>query len=137
MFTPLFFVALALLFVALFASRFLTERATKLLSSEEKLILIDSFPRLRVFGTLPLVFIVFLFFGIAYLPPAWMWPTYFIGWILFALYFVIVHGIVSRRLRELGINEDYRAAYGKARLVFWSGFVAFFVLSAFGSFIAQ
>jgi hypothetical protein len=137
MFTPLFFVALVLLFIALFGSRFLTERATKLLSRDEKLALLDSFPRLRIFGTLPLVLFIFLFFGIPYLPPALIWPAYFIGWVLFALYFAIMHRIVSRKLKELGINEGYRAAYNNARLVFWSGFVAFFVISALGPFVAR
>ena len=137
MFTPVYMIGLALLFVGLFGSRFLAERATKLLSSEEKLKLLDSFSRLRVFGTLPFVFIVFLFFGIPYLSEAWMWPAYFGGWGLFAIYFVIIHHIISGRLSALGINAGYRSAHNKARWVSYAGWLAFFVICTLGPFVSK
>ncbi len=79
MFTPLFFVGLVALFGGLFGSRFLVERANKFLSSEEKLMLMDSFSSIRTFGALPLVPVVFFFLGMGYLAPEWSWPAYFIG----------------------------------------------------------
>ena len=136
MFGPLFFVGLLLLLVTLFGSRFMAERATKLLSAEEKLALLDSFQRLRVFGTLPLVFILFIFFGLTYLPPSWVWPAYFGGWALLALYFGIIHQIISRRLTELGINANYRSAHNRARLISYFGFLAFFLLNTMSPLIS-
>jgi hypothetical protein len=137
MLTPFLIAGFVMLMAGLFGSRFVAERATKLLSSEEKLALLDSFSRLRVFGALPAVFIVFLFFGIRYLPQVWMWPAYFVGFALFAIYFAIMHRIVSRRLSELGINASYRAAYSKARWVSYSGWFAFFLLNTISPFVSR
>lgn len=137
MFEPLFYVGLALLLAGLFGSRFVAERAMKLLSPEEKLALLDSFSRLRVFGGLPLVFLVFFFFGIGYLPQVWIWPAYLGGCVLFIIYFVIIHRIVSQRLSGLGINARYQAAYNRARWVSYSGWFAFFVLNTLSPFLTK
>src|SRR5438045_9419513 len=106
MFTPLLIAGLVLLLAGSFGSRFLAERSIKLLSSEEKLKLLDSFSRLRVFGALPLLLIFVSFFGIGYLPQSLMWPTYFVAWALVAIYCIVVHRLVFRRMSELGINAD-------------------------------
>ena len=135
MFGPLFFFGLLILFATLFGSRYLSERATKLLSDEQKLTLLDSFQRLRVIGALPLVFIVFMFFGLTYFPAGWMWLGYFGAWALLAIYFVIIHRIISRRLTELNINANFRAAYNRARFVSYSGFATFFILNTANPFI--
>jgi hypothetical protein len=137
MFTPLLIAGLVLLFVGLFGSRFLAERAMKLLSSEEKLALLDSFSRLRVFGALPLAFVVLSFFGIGYLPPSWMWPAYFGAWALLGIYLVIIHRVISRRLSDLGINAAYRVAYNRARWVSYSGFLVFFALNTLSPFASR
>jgi hypothetical protein len=137
MFTPLFIAGLVLLLVGLFCSRYLAERDMRLLSSEEKLKLLDSFSRLRVFGALPMLLIFFSFFGIGYLPQAWMWPAYFGVWTLVAGYFVVIHRLVFRRLRQLGINADYVAAHRRVRWVSYGGFVAFFILSTLSPFVAR
>jgi len=135
MFNPFFIVGLLLLCAAIFASRFLSERATKLLSPQEKLALLDSFSRLRVFGTLPLLFIFFSFFGISHLPAKLMWPAYFAAWASIATYFIIIHRIVLRRMRALGINPDFQKAHTKARWISYFGVLAFFVLITLASFL--
>jgi hypothetical protein len=131
----LFIAGFVLLLVGLFGSRFLAERATKLLSSEEKLQLLDSFPSLRVFGSLPLALIVFSFLGISYLPEGWMWPAYLACWGLLAIYFFIIHRAISRKLGELAINTRYLVAYNRARWVSYSGFTAFFILNTLSPFL--
>jgi hypothetical protein len=135
MFTPLFTLSLVLLIGGLFGSRYLGERAMRLLSPEEKLKLLDSFPGLRVFGALPLLLIGFSFFGIGYLPQSFMWPAYFGAWALVALFFIIIHRIVFRKMTELGINSDYMAAQRKARWLSYGGWIAFFVLNTVSSFV--
>src|SRR4051812_27552858 len=104
MFPPLFIIGLVLLLVGVFGSRYLGERAMKLLSSEEKLKLLDSFSGLRVFGALPLLLIFFSFYGIGYVPQSLMWPAYLGAWGLVAAYFIVVHRLVFRRMSDLGIN---------------------------------
>lgn len=137
MFNPLFIVGFVLLVTGLIGSRFLVERAMKLLSPDEKLALLDSFSRLRVFGSLPMVFVVFLFFGIGYLRGPWAWPAYFGACALLAAYFVIMHRVVSRRMRALNINIGFQAAHNKARWVAYSGILAFFVLVTLGPFLSR
>ena len=137
MFTPLFIAGLVLLLVGLFGSRYLAERAMKLLSSEEKLKLLDSFSGLRVFGALPLLLIFFSFFGIGYLPQSLMWLAYFGAWCLVAVYFTVVHRLVFRRMTGLGINAGYQAAHRKARWLSYGGFAAFFALNTLSPFLSK
>jgi hypothetical protein len=137
MFTPIYFVGLIALFAGLFGSRFLVERANKFLSPEEKLMLMDSFSSIRTYGALPLMLVVFFFLGMGYLAPEWRWPAYFIGFIGLLGYFAIMHTVISRRLRRLGINEQYRAAYNRARWVSYSGFLLFFVLNTVGPMLVR
>ena len=113
------------------------ERALKLLSSTEKLTLLDSFSRLRMFGGLPLLFVFVCFGGVAYLPPRLMWSAYLATWLLVAVYFGIFDRVVSRRLRELGINLDYQKVQSKSRWLFYSGFLAFFILATLSSFVPR
>jgi hypothetical protein len=135
MFTPLITTGFVLLIAGLFGSRYLGERAMRLLSSEEKLKLLDSFSGLRVFGVLPLLIIGFSFIGIGYLPQSFMWPAYLGGWALIALFFFIIHRIIFRKMTELGINSDYLSAQRKARLLLYGGFMAFFILNTLSSFV--
>ena len=137
MFTPLFIAGLVLLLVGLFGSRYLAERDMRLLSSEEKLKLLDSFSRFRVFGALPLLLIAFSFFGIGYLPQGWMWPAYFGAWVLIAVYLIVIHKLIFRRLCELGINAEYVAAHRRVRWVSYGGFAAFFVLNTLSPFVSR
>jgi hypothetical protein len=129
MLTPLILAGLVLLMLGVFSSRFFNERATKLLSPQEKLTLLDSFSRLRVFGTLPLLLIFLSFFGMPYLPASLFWPAFIGAWALVGVYFVIVHRVVSGRLRALGINSEFQKAYAKARWPLYFGLLAFFIAS--------
>ena len=132
--SPLILAGLALLIVGTVCSRVVAERALKLLSATEKVTLLDSFSRLRMFGGLPLLFVFLCFGGVAYLPPRLMWSAYLAVWLLVAVYFVIFNRVVTRRLRGLGINLDYQRAQAKSRWLFYSGFFAFFVLATLSSF---
>jgi uncharacterized membrane protein len=51
----LIFIGLVLLMIGFVCSGLFAQRSTKLLSQEEKLTLVDSPSRLRVFGAVPLV----------------------------------------------------------------------------------
>ena len=134
---PLFIAGMVLFMVGLFSSRYMAEHSTKLLSPDEKLKLMDSFPRLRVFASLPIMIIGILFIGIGYLPQSLMWPAYFTGWALIAVYFVILHLYVSRKLSVLVINAEYLSAYSKARWVQYGGWIAFFTASTLSFFVRR
>jgi uncharacterized membrane protein (DUF485 family) len=135
MFTPLFIAGLVLLLAGLFVGRYLAERSMKLLSPDEKLKLLDSFSRLRVFGSLPMLIVFFSFFGIGYLPQSLMWPAYFAAWALVAAYFIVIHIYVFRKMREFGINAEFLSAHNKARWVQYGGWIAFFSLNTLSSFV--
>jgi hypothetical protein len=137
MLTPLFMTGLLLLMAGLFGSRYLGERALKLLSSEEKVKLLDSFSRMRMLAGLPMILILLLFLGIMQVSPAWFWPAYFSGLALFALYFFIMHRLVFRKMTELGINAQFQAAHRKARWLAYGGFAAFFTLNTLSPFLSR
>jgi hypothetical protein len=50
--SPLIYIGLAAFFLGMIASRILAERALRLLTSDEKLRLLDSFSHLRAFGSI-------------------------------------------------------------------------------------
>ena len=133
----MFIAGLVLLLVGLFAGRYMAERSMKLLSPDEKLKLLDSFSRLRVFGSLPILVVGFLFIGMGYLPQSMMWLAYFAAWALIALFFVVIHLYVFRKMREFGINAEFLSAHNKARWVQYSGWIAFFVLITLSPFVCR
>jgi hypothetical protein len=135
MFSPLMITGFAVLVIGLFSSRYITERAHRLLSPEEKLKLLDSFSSLRMFAPLPFAFLALCFFAIPYLPHNMFWLAYAFASALFAGYLIITHQIVLRRMRALGINKDYLAAYRKACWSTYGGFGAFFALVTLGPFL--
>jgi hypothetical protein len=132
---PLIIAGLALLIVGVFSGRWFGVRAMKLLSPTEKLTLLDSFSRLQVWGSLPLLLLFLCFGAVNYLPSGLLiWAGYLAVWSLIAVYFVIFDRIVSGRLRKLEINSDYQKAQVKARWLCYAGFLAFFVLATLSSF---
>jgi hypothetical protein len=134
---PLILVGLVLLVAGTVCSRVVAERGLKLLSATEKLTLLDSFSRLRMFGGLPLLLVFLCFVGVTYLPPRFMWPAYLATWLLVAIYFAIFDRVVSCRLRKLEINLDYQKVQAKSRWLFYSGFLAFFILATLSSFVPK
>jgi hypothetical protein len=135
--SPLFVIGVVLLIGALFLSRYLSERGMKLLSPEEKLALLDSFSRLRAFGSLPLLVVFLSFFGIRYLPQNWMWPAYYSGWCLVATYFVVMYVMIFRKFKAIGINPNFVASQRRVRWVLYGGFAAFFILNTLAQFVSR
>jgi hypothetical protein len=135
MLTPLIFVGFVLLIAGVIGSRYLGERALKLLSPEEKLKLLDSFSGLRAFGAVPLLLVFISFLGVSYLPSGWYWPAYFGACVLVGIYFVIIHRLIFRKMRDLGINANYIAAQQKVRWCAYGGIIAFFVFNTLNPFV--
>jgi hypothetical protein len=135
MFSPLMIAAFALLLIGIFGSRYVTERALRLLSSEEKVKLLDSFTTLRMFGALPFALLALFFFAIPYFPQNTFWYAYVSASSVFAGYLAVTHHIVLRKMCALGINVEYLKAYRKARWLTYGGFAAFFVLISLAPFL--
>jgi hypothetical protein len=133
---PLIIAGLVVLIVCVFAGRLSAVRAMKLLSPTEKLTLLDSCSSLQVLGSLPLLLLFLCFAGVNYLSEGSLrWAGYLGVWVGIAVYFVIFDRVVSRRLRKLEINSDYRRAQVRARWLAYSGFLAFFLLATLSSFV--
>lgn len=132
--SPLLYVGLAAFFAGMIASRVLAERALHLLAPDEKLRLLDSFSRFRAFGSIPLVFVVFIFLSLSSFSPQFILPAFFGAWALLAGFIAWQHFFVYRRLRELSISESYRAAFSRAQWVSSLGFIALFAFSLIALF---
>ena len=126
-----FYVALGLLLVGLFTGRLLGERAHRHLSAEEKVTLLDSFSQMRVYGYLPLIAIVGIFLGAGHLPEDWISPAYYAAWVLLGLFFAATTLYVSRKMKRLGINAEFRRAHLRARCIAYGGFLAYFLIMGF------
>ena len=135
MFSPLMIAGFTLLVVGLFSSRYMTERAFRLLSSDEKLKLLDAFTTLRMFGTLPFAFLALCFFAIPYFPQNTFWYAYLAASALFAGYLAGTHYIIRRKMCALGINAEYLQAHRKACWLTYGGFAAFFILITLSPFL--
>jgi hypothetical protein len=119
--------ALGLCFTGLIASRIMAERALKLLSSDEKLLLIDSFSKMRIYAPLSYLVLVFAFLSLRHVVVGFFWPSYFALVILFALIEVITHRMVLHRLKALNINQAYQKAYSRSRYASDLGFLLTFI----------
>jgi hypothetical protein len=124
-----FIASLVFLFGGFIASRFLSERSLRLLSSEEKLTLLDSFSSLRAFGSIPLILLVCSFFALPHLPSRFIPLVFFTICLIIALWFAALHIYVSRRLRQLFISPAYQKAHFRARLCSYIGWLGFFIFN--------
>jgi hypothetical protein len=131
----IYFVGFAAVAICSFWSRVITERALRLLPDQDKLHLIDSFSRFRVWGALPLVVIMCAFFGSGYLTGGWAWVAIFGAWFLLTVYFVWTHIMFLRRFRERQIAEGYQCAFAKARYLFYAGLGILFFCTTIPSFL--
>jgi hypothetical protein len=123
----LYYVGMVGMLAGLITNRALSERATRLLSAEEKLILLDNFSRLRAFGAVPLALIALIFLAIGRLPVTIFLPCYFTTWALLGTFVTWQSIYVHRRLRELDISESYRSALTRAQWYSKAGFLLIFV----------
>lgn len=117
-------VAVGWLFAALFAGRFVCERALSGLSSERKVLLLDGFRRHRLYGSLPLLVVVGGLAWVRGLPAGRMAVGVVVGALFFVGYLAwwqIV--VVRRRFRKLGFPPDFIRAYSSGQ---WLGFAGWF-----------
>ena len=127
---PFFIAGVVAMFAGLIIGRILSEKALRHLSAEEKLVLIDGFSRLRMYGWIPLVVILASFVALLFSSHEWRVPGFF-G--LFAAFLGLIawkHCYVRRRLRQLSVSGAYCRTITLAQVVSLLGFLTFFVCLA-------
>ncbi len=112
-----FEIGIGVFLLTVFLSRFLAERALRLLTPEQKLSLIDGFSGMRAYSMIPIVLLIGVFFALTrYIPSAAdLWLTGY--WIALALYVVVSFFYTRRRLIDLGLPRDYLQLHTVARAV--------------------
>jgi hypothetical protein len=127
MLSPPAFIGLGVLLASFIVSRIISVRAVRRLSSEERVLLDKSFPRLRIYGTIPLVIVAVTFFGLTILPSNAVLPAFLGAWGLLFGSLLWQGQYVQRRLLEMNISPSFRVEYSRAK---WCTRGGFFVLFA-------
>lgn len=107
-----FYIAAALLFIlSIIGARFINEKGLKLLTTEQKGLLVQAFSDLYKYQLIFLALIIGLYFLLAKLFPANM-SLIMVGYFSMLILFMFVHGfLISKKLTQYGIPKTYSRYY--------------------------
>jgi len=124
-----FYLGMGIMITSIIVSKILSEKGLKVLSNEEKGMLISNFSKTRMASVIILMSIVIIYLAAMY-SGASVWleskqinPTlsYFV---LIALYIVILSTYTLKKQRELGLPKEYLDAQVKSQIVRFVGIVS-------------
>lgn len=124
-----FFLGMGIMITTIIVSKILSEKGLKVLSNEEKGMLISNFSKTRMASVIILMSIVIIYLAAMYSGAAnWLEsrhidPTlsYFV---LIALYIVILSTYSLKKQREMGLPKEYLDAQLKSQIVRFVGIVS-------------
>lgn len=121
-------IPLVFLFICIFISRYIAEKALRKLTDQEKIALLDRFAGARMYMGIPLYILLFAFMGVMYYMPErnMLWLGLFVG--LFSVYQVGVTAWSVQRMKRIEISVQYIRAVVLARTVMLFGFFGMFGL---------
>ena len=123
-----FIFGVSIFFVATIAGRFLGEKALKKLSSDDKILLLDSFSKYRVIVMIPLLLmLVVTWSSLKYWQGLPINPIYFLLGVLL-LYIIGVNIYVFYKIRALKLNVSYLKQFIISRVIQHVGLVIFLVI---------
>ncbi len=88
-------------------SRILNERALRQLTPDQKVRLLDGFASMRAYGSVPIVLILLVVFGLQEMFPDGPWWLSLLALGAFLVYAVVMHFMVARKLGTLDFPESY------------------------------
>ena len=124
-----FYLGMGIMITSIIVSKILSEKGLKVLSNEEKGMLISNFSKTRMASVIILMSIVIIYLAAMYSGTS-VWleskqinPTlsYFV---LIALYIVILSTYTLKKQRELGLPKEYLDAQVKSQIVRFVGIVS-------------
>lgn len=122
-------IGLVVMLVMVFASRMVNEKAMKKLSSEEKGLLVDGFASNRMWSLGLIILLITGYFLVVRFEVVNMLMGV-VTYLVLLTVFIAVQFITSdRKLKELGLPEDYIRSFRISVLIRITGMVLFFLLS--------
>lgn len=110
------------------ASRVISERAVRLLTDQEKLVLIDQLRAFRTYSGLPLLmFLLLALIAPLYMPAGTRLASFWAAWLALSAYIVAANYYLRRRMAEFSISESYLRAFRRAQWCSRAGFIFLFL----------
>ena len=121
-----YIIGLIVFFVLLVASRFLNEKALKILSSEEKVKLLDGFSNMRKYNLIPIIVFIGIYFLMnKYFPQLYL--VIFISYFGLLIIFVILTSIITfKKLHKLELPKNYIKKYIFSMIIQYIGITILF-----------
>lgn len=111
---------------AVFAGRFVLNKAGRLLSPDENGILFRVTSSLRVYGFIPVGLIILVFFALPKIPFEYKLKAQATTGVLLLAYFVFIHLLTVSKMRQGGVPETYLRSYNQSRYFWYAGFIVLF-----------
>ncbi len=120
---------LCLFLAVLLTSRFISEKASALLSESQRGILAQSFSAFRKIAIFPLLGVIVLYYSGVVLFPAHEYAVSIFSFILLFVYVVMVNVLIFRKMNSLHLPNAYvrRIILSRALLYGAVGFVGYFL----------
>lgn len=127
------FIGILAFLAAIIISRFISEKAARFLSGEQKVALMESFSGYRIYFLLPVVLVIVLFYAGVTLYPHLRGQVSLAGFALLLVYVLVTNTLVFRKMKALALPREYTRRIFLARLILYASLAVFiFMFSATG-----
>jgi hypothetical protein len=109
-------------------SRFVSEKALKILDNEEKAKLLDSFSNFRKYSQIPVIVVFILYLIINYINPPFADIAFIFLISIFLIFMFLTHFLINKKLSSMNLPKAYIKKFNIARHIYNSGFVILGVL---------
>ncbi len=116
-------VGIAVLFISIIFSRIISEKAFIQLSPEQKISIVDSFSKMRIYNLIPIAIILLAFFLLEKFLSLNNSVVDFSFLAALSVFLIIFQLLSVRKLKKLDLPEKYINKYFFSRLIVMSGFI--------------
>lgn len=121
--TVFIIIGLAALFVCIFISRSISEKALGTLSEEQQEALLDQFARFKRYNQIPFILAILIYLFVSSFKPINSDLIFLFLFMFFIVSLIASHTVISKKLNVLKLPRKYVKQYNMSRYVYISGFL--------------
>lgn len=123
-------IGIMVLLLAVIASRFVSEKATRFLSDEQKTALMEGFSKYRIFFMVPIILVILFYYTGMKLFPHLRAQVTLACVALLVLYVIVTNGLMIKKLRDLKMPAEYTRWFLLARVILYASLAIFIYVFA-------
>lgn len=117
-----FFIGMAVMFISIIASKFIAEKGLKVLSNEEKGMIVTNMAKTRMTSiyillSIIVLYVVVMFSGIGTWMAAHHVDTFILYFIFIVIYTIVIGYVSYKKLKEMNLPQEYLTSQKKSQII--------------------